>query len=242
MSTSARIVNPSPNTIYLVRHGETEGNLDDKAQGHFNAQLTERGRQQAEAVGKRLSDVEFDAIYSSDLQRALDTAKAIAAHRPKLEIQTRPQIREYHFGNYEDVLWDDVDEKSPEIFRRWKNLATRSDIQFPGGESMSNAWNRIGDFVSEITTIHRGKSETILVVGHGGSLQGIFAHLLNLGIRNQWGFVFNNTSVTVLNEHLYTRNGWRTSLFNDTSHLNGIGLHNDPSATSRKPPRPHPRP
>lgn len=222
MSTSARIVNPSPNTIYLVRHGETEGNLDDKAQGHFNASLTYRGRLQAEAVAKRLSDVQFDAIYSSDLRRAFDTAKAIATHHPDILIQTSEKIREYNFGDYEDSLWDDVDGEAPETFRRWKNLVTRSEIEFPNGESMSNAWNRIGDFVNEIKATHRDKNETILIVGHGGSLQGIFAHLLNLDISNQWGFVFNNTSVTVLIEHLYTQNGWRTYQFNDTSHLNGI--------------------
>lgn len=199
--------------------------MDDKAQGHFNAQLTKRGHKQAEAVARRLSDINFDAVYASDLQRALDTAKAITAHRPNLEIQTRPKIREYDFGNYEDSLWDVISDEAPETFQRWKNLATRADIEFPGGESMSDAWQRIGDFVDEIYANHHGKNETILVVGHGGSLQGIFAHLLNLDISNQWGFVFNNTSVTVLNEHLYTRNGWRTSLFNDTSHLNGVGYH-----------------
>ncbi|MCY4475857.1 MAG: histidine phosphatase family protein [Chloroflexi bacterium] len=226
MSTSPRIFNPSPRTIYLVRHGETEGNLDDKAQGHFDASLTERGEIQAEAVAKRLSNIEFSAIYSSDLRRAFETAKAIAAHRPEVQIQTRPQLREYDFGDYEDVPWAKIGENDSEFFQMWKNLDTRERIEFPGGESLMNAWQRIGEVTDEILAIHQHGNEKILIVGHGGSLQGVMGHLLDLRIRDQWSFLFNNTSVTVLIEHLYTPNTWRTTQFNDTSHLNGIGLIN----------------
>ena len=105
-NTPGLIVNPSPRTIIMVRHGETQGNIDDKAQGHLDVPLTETGRLQAKAVAQRLSDIEFCAVYSSDLQRALDTAKAITAHRPELPIRTRTQLREIHFGDYEDMPWD----------------------------------------------------------------------------------------------------------------------------------------
>ena len=208
----------------MVRHGETHGNIDDKAQGHFDAPLTKRGRIQAEAVAKRLSGIEFSAVYSSDLQRAVDTAKAITAHRLELRIRTRTQLREYHFGDYEDIPWAAIGDADPEVYQRWKNLDTRVGIKFPGGESMSDAWERVGEFANEVAGKHLQGNETILVVGHGGSLQALLAQLLNLRIRDQWGFLFNNTSVTVLTEHLYTPNAWRTVLFNDTSHLNGIGL------------------
>ncbi len=218
-------INPSPRTIYLVRHGETQGNIDDKAQGHFDAPLTDLGRRQAEAVAKRLSDTKFDAVYSSDLRRAFETAKAITALQPDLQIRKRPQLREYHFGDYEDIPWDDVAHSDPKLFQRWKNLNTRVNIEFPGGESMLDAWDRIGGCLREILSYHREGSEKILIVGHGGSLQALLAHLLNLPASHQWSFVFNNTSVTVLGEHPYTPNAWRTYAFNDTSHLNGIGLH-----------------
>ena len=174
LSTSPRIVNPSPRTIVMVRHGETEGNLDDKAQGHFDAQLTKRGRLQAEAVAQRLADIEFDVAYSSDLRRAMDTAQAITASRPELKIQIRPQLREYNFGDFEDFPWDDLRDARPDIFQRWKNLDTRASIEFPGGESLVGAWQRVGDFATEILAKHRQGNETILVVGHGGSLQALF--------------------------------------------------------------------
>ena len=111
------------------------------------------------AVAERLSDIEFDAVYSSDLKRAFDTAKAITAHRPELEIRTRSQLREYHFGDYEDYRWMDVDDADREFYRRWKNLNTRVDVKFPGGESMLDAWDRVGGFAREILTNHRHGNE-----------------------------------------------------------------------------------
>ena len=207
----------------MVRHGETQGNLDDKAQGHFDAPLTKLGRLQAEALAKRLSGTEFDAVYSSDLRRAVETAKAITAQRPELQIRTHPQLREYHFGDYEDTPWAEIGNTDPEFYRRWKNLRTRIGIKFPGGESMLGAWDRVGQFASEIAANrHRGNA-TLLVVGHGGSLQALLAHLLNLRATDQWSFLFDNTSVTVVKEHPFTPNAWRTYQFNDTSHLNSIG-------------------
>ena len=223
LSTPGFIVNPSPRTIYLVRHGETQGNIDDKAQGHLDVPLTETGKLQAKAVAERLSDIEFDAVYSSDLKRAVDTAKAITAQHPELRIQTRSELREYHFGNYEDMPWDEVSNTDPQLFQRWKNLTTRIDIKFPGGESMRDAWKRVGSFLREVLADHRQGNKTILIVGHGGSLQAVLAQLLNLSAANQWFFVFDNTSVTRVREHQYTPNAWRTYQFNDTSHLNGIG-------------------
>ena len=86
-----------PRTIILVRHGETRGNIDDKAQGHFDAQLTDLGLRQAEALAHRLEKIDIDAVYSSDLIRAVDTAAALIALRPDLEIQTRAGLREVYF-------------------------------------------------------------------------------------------------------------------------------------------------
>ena len=222
MSTPELIVNPSPRTIIMVRHGETQGNLDDKAQGHLDVPLTPTGRLQAKAVAERLSDTDFDAVYSSDLQRAVDTAKAITANRPILQIQTRTQLREIDFGDYEDMPWEEVGNTHPEFYRRWKNLGTRVDIKFPGGESLRDTWNRVGEFANEIATNNHQRNSTLLIVGHGGSLQALLAHLLNLDITHQWSFVFENTSVTRIREHQFTPNAWRTYQFNDTSHLNGI--------------------
>ena len=148
--------------------------------------------------------------------------KRSTAHRPELQILTRAQLREIHFGDYEDMPWDQVGNTYPEFYRRWKNLDTRVDIKFPGGESMLETWNRVGEFANEIATNHHQRNSTLLIVGHGGSLQALFAQLLNLRITDQWSFSFLNTSVTVLKERPFAPSGWRAYLFNDTSHLDGL--------------------
>ena len=156
LSTPGFIVNPSPRTIYLVRHGETQGNIDDKAQGHLDVPLTETGRLQAKAVAERLSDIEFDAVYSSDLKRAVRHRQSDhSLGVQNCEIQTRSQLREYHFGDYEDMPWDEVGNTDPQFYQRWKNLSTRTDIRFPGGESMRDAWERVGGFLREVLADHR---------------------------------------------------------------------------------------
>ena len=225
MSTFPGFSNPSPRSIFLVRHGETEGNSDDKAQGHFDAPLTERGRIQTEAVAKRLSKTKFDAVYSSDLQRAVDTAETIAKLVTGLEIQTRAGLREVHFGSYEDMRWSEVREADPELHQRWTDWKSRINVKFPNGESPFETRQRVSATANEIVKNHPEENSTILIVGHTGSLQPLFAHLLNLPTTEQWRFHFDNTSVTKLTEHPFAPNGWRADLVNDTNHLNGLNSH-----------------
>ena len=222
MSTHPHIFNPSPRTITLVRHGETQGNLDDKAQGHFDAPLTDLGRRQAKALGERLAETEFDAVYSSDLQRAVDTASAIIDLQPDLEFQSRAGLREVYFGSYEDMRWSEIREHDPELHQRWTSWNTRIDTKFPNGESPLETRQRVAAVADEIVTEHHEQNSTILIVGHTGSLQPLLGHLLTLSTTEQWRFHFSNTSVTALTEHPFAPNGWRADLVNDTHHLNGL--------------------
>ena len=209
-------------TIVLVRHGETDGNVHDKAQGHFDAHLTERGKQQAEALAPRLAKLDFNAVYSSDLQRAVSTVTPLLNIRSDLTLETRSELRENHFGDYEDMLWTTVRENDPELFVRWNNWDTRPTTKFPNGESHGDMWKRVGNFADELLTKHDETRTTILVVAHGGSLQSFMAHLLGLQLENQWRFMFDNASLTVVREHAFMPSRWQCVLFNDTSHLDGI--------------------
>ncbi len=214
-----------PRTIILVRHGETRGNIDDKAQGHFDAQLTDLGLRQAEALAHRLEKIDIDAVYSSDLIRAVDTAAALIALRPDLEIQTRAGLREVYFGSYEDMRWSEIREEDPELHERWTNWKTRTDVKFPNGESPFETRQRVAAVADEIMTKHHEENSIILIVGHTGSLQPLFAHLLNLSTTEQWRFHFDNTSITALTEHPFAPNVWRAQMVNDTHHLNGFNSH-----------------
>lgn len=211
-----------PRTIILVRHGETQGNIDDKAQGHLDVPLTDLGVRQAKALARRLADINFDAVYSSDLRRAVDTAAALIALRPDLEIQTRPALREVYFGSYEDMRWSEIREKDPDLHQRWTDWNTRINADFPHGESPFETRRRVADVADEIVKRHQKDNSVILIVAHTGSLQPLFAHFLGLSTTEQWRFHFDNTSVTALREHPFAPNGWRADLVNDTHHLNGL--------------------
>ncbi len=216
--------NPNRRTIILVRHGETQGNIEGKAQGHFDAPLTDKGVRQAQALAQRLADTEFSAIYSSDLQRTVHTAEAILNNRSGIQIQRRPELRELHYGTYENTLWLAHRDEEPEFFKRRIEWETRPNAKYPGGESAADLWQRVGDFAHELLANHPEKS-TILVVAHGGSLQTLLAHFLALRITDQWRFSFDNTSISIIKEHPMAPHVWQAKLFNDTSHLNGFNSH-----------------
>ena len=209
-------------TMVLVRHGETDGNVHDKAQGHFDAQLTECGKHQAQALAPRLASFDLSAVYASDLQRAVSTVAPLLSLRPELTLETRSQLREAHFGDYENTPWSTVREDSPRFFERWINWETRPDTTFPNGESHADMWQRVGGFVDELLANHREARSTILVVAHGGSLQSLMAHLLGMQIEQQWRFMFDNASITVVKEHPFMPTRWQCILFNDTNHLSDV--------------------
>ena len=166
-------------TIFMVRHGESQGNISDKAQGQSDVSLTENGCRQAEAVARRLAEFNFDAVYSSDLQRAKSTAEALLSLRPDLALAICSELREAHFGDYEDTPWPVIRENDPELYRRWVNWDTRRDLKFPNGESHGDMWHRVGCFAREILVRHDHERASILVVAHAGSLQSLLTHLLH---------------------------------------------------------------
>ena len=216
--------NPNRRTIILVRHGETHGNVEGKAQGHFDAPLTNKGVRQAQALSQRLANTDLSAVYSSDLQRAVHTAEAILNDRSDIEIQRRPELRELHYGAYENTPWSVHRDEDPTFFKLCIEWATRASAKYPGGESATDLWQRVGNFANELVANHPEKA-TIFVVAHGGSLQALLAQLLALCITDQWRFQFDNTSISIVKEHAVAPHVWQAKLVNDTHHLNGFNSH-----------------
>ncbi len=216
--------NPNRRTIILVRHGETQGNIEGKAQGHFDAPLTDKGVLQTQALAQRLADTEFSAVYSSDLQRAVHTAEAILNNRSDIQVQRRTELRELNYGTYENTPWSDHGGEDPTFFKLRIEWETRPRAKYPCGESAADLWQRVGDFAHELLANHPEKS-TILIVAHGGSLQALLAHFLALRITDQWRFSFDNTGISIIKEHPMAPRVWQAKLFNDTSHLKGFNSH-----------------
>jgi broad specificity phosphatase PhoE len=149
-------------TILLARHGETEWNRQGRFQGHANPPLNERGRAQARELAEQLAPVAIDVVYSSDLERARETAQIVAA-RKRLPLTVDAGLREIDVGS-------------------WSGL-TRAEIEqrFPGaehhdGETREEHLARVVAAVERIALTHPG--ERILIVSHGGSLRALRHHAI----------------------------------------------------------------
>lgn len=201
--------------ILMVRHGITETNIANQFTGHTDIGLAEEGIRQAEKLGERLAGTQIDAIYSSDLKRAVLTAEAISRKHEK-EISRCGELREMDYGEAEGLTYAEIKENMPEIADAIFEFDQA--LSFPGGESMQALISRGIKFLERLNG--HGQDETILIVTHGGMLRTLLCELLEIGQENWRKFRFDNASLTIVD--IYPR---RTilSLLNDTSHLQNGG-------------------
>ena len=143
-------------TLYFVRHGESYANLNNLFTGQSNASLTRRGRAQAANTDRLLRDVQFDAIYSSDLARARETGDTIAATH-KLTLQTDERLREIFGGDWEDIPFKSIT-KFPE-YDLWYHKIGLS--RCPNGESVAEVQARVRAAVEDIVRANPGKTVCI---------------------------------------------------------------------------------
>jgi broad specificity phosphatase PhoE len=155
-------------TLLLVRHGETDWNRDGRWQGGSDTQLNEVGRQQAVALAETL-DGTVDAIYSSDLARARETAEILAA-KLGLDVHFDERLRERSFGSWEGFTNAEIEERFAEAHRLWRLGAG------PGAEDaepFETFAARIAGVLDEL--LERHPDDEVLVVSHGGSIRVIHA-------------------------------------------------------------------
>ena len=209
-------------TLYIVRHGETEWNKIGRYQGITNVPLNENGIAQAKACGNALKNVHFDRILSSDLSRALVTAETIRGNR-QLEIKTDERLREINFGDWEKLLFTEIEERWPGLIDQ---MYRRPDIvKVPNGESFQEvqdrAWSAVSDFLNE-----NNEDETILITCHGGTIRTILCKLLDISISHCWNFSQGNTAI---NRVFYNGMGELDhnilNLLNDTAHVDNLRGH-----------------
>jgi broad specificity phosphatase PhoE len=156
--------------IFLVRHGETEWNATRRAQGQADIPLNDAGRRQAAAAVAQLDGVELAAVYSSDLSRAVDTARPIAEARG-LSVMIDPAFREVDQGEWEGLM-------NKEIRRRWPELwgPARHWSRRPGGESPEQVQKRALEGLARV--VERFPQGGVAVVSHGGTIRWLAAHAL----------------------------------------------------------------
>ncbi|GJG93946.1 histidine phosphatase family protein [Cupriavidus pauculus] len=155
--------------LIVIRHGETAWNRERRLQGQIDIPLNDTGEAQARALAEALTGEPIDAVYSSDLGRAMQTAAPLAQ---ALGLQVRPErrLRERCYGDLERMTYAEVAEKRPEDFARWQ--ARVPDYAPPGGESLREFHERAVEIALSLSRRHPG--ERIALVAHGGVLDCLY--------------------------------------------------------------------
>lgn len=156
--------------LLLVRHGETDWNAERRFQGHADPSLNDVGRNQAQEVADALVGERVDAVYTSDLARARETAEIIA-ERLGIPVIALEELREIDVGEWQGLTWPEIEERYPEGVRAWHE----SGHGWQAGETYDELGERILAVLRRIAAEHAG--ERVLVVGHGGTVRAVRAHL-----------------------------------------------------------------
>ena len=198
--------------LLLVRHGETELNSAERYWGQSDVKLSALGLRQAERLRDRLAAQKIDAVYSSDLQRALATARIIASGH-QLDVTICAELREINFGKLEGLNFEEISQLFPEFTAKWK-VQRNTDIEFPGGESLDQLHRRVRNFVDRLQK--RKPEETVLVVAHAGVLRSLICQLMEIELRYIYRIRLDLGSLSIVEAY---PEGAIVSLLNDTSHL-----------------------
>lgn len=199
-------------TIYLIRHGQAEGNLYRRCHSWHNGLLTLKGREQVKALEKRFDGTHFDAVYSSDLYRAMATAGAI--YRPRgLTLRIDPNLREIGAGVWEDVMWGQLLHDHRESLTAF--LHCDPTWQVEGSETFPRVRARVCASIARIAAAH--PDQTVAVVSHGCAIRAGLSAWMGLDV-GEMGTIplCDNTGVAKLE----VENGQiNVAYHNDNSHL-----------------------
>ncbi|MGG3157884.1 histidine phosphatase family protein [Priestia megaterium] len=179
-------------TLYFVRHGETQYNVEKRIQGFCDSPLTERGIFQAKSVGKGLSDINFQAAYSSDSQRVLDTAKYAIGNRD-IPLIVDLRLKEMNFGVLESLIEEEIFNQHGNILERlfgFKDL----NVSAPEGESYIQLFTRTTNAVADIIKKHALDGGNILIFSHGITIGNYILQVT----QSQEYSVHENCSVSVV--------------------------------------------
>ena len=197
--------------VIAVRHGETAWNVEARMQGHLDIGLNATGQWQARRVSEALADEAFDAIYSSDLSRAWETALEIARPRA-LQVRPEPRLRERAFGRFEGMSFAEIEGTLPDQARLWRQ---RDPVFAPeGGESLLAFRDRVAGATAELAARHPG--ELILLEAHGGVMGGLSRAAPRHPLEAPRTWRLGNASI---NRVLWTPEGFSLVGWDDSAHL-----------------------
>ena len=164
-------------TFYIVRNGETEGNVKKVFQGQTDYPLTNKGKKQAKESAVKFSGIRFDTVFSSDLMRAKKTAEIIAVEH-RLIVITKKLLRERTFGRLEGKPHADYSRELKEAILKFETLSEKEKFSFKFREDIESdaeIFSRFITFLREVSLAYPGK--TLLVVSHGGMMRTLLIRL-----------------------------------------------------------------
>lgn len=202
--------------LWVIRHGETVWNSQNRIQGHLHGELNLLGRRQADAVAERLAHESFDALYSSDLERAYRTAECINK-KVRLGIESDDRLRERNLGIFQGMTPEQVAGQYPAENERFKSGDV--DYVIPEGESKRQRHERVIAAADEIAGRHAGKR--VIIVTHGGPLCDMLMHTMHVPLTEPRRFTIVNAAVNVFE---VTAGNWRLMTWGDVSHLGGLEM------------------
>ncbi len=206
---------PIPTTeLILVRHGQTDWNLEERMQGHWDSNLTPLGVIQAEAVAARLARENIEAIHASDLGRAMRTAEVLA-RAIGLEVIPDPSLRERNMGVFQGLNTDEIRERFPDDYQQF--ASRRPDYVIPRGESMQQCHDRVIAGLQAIAERYPGRK--VAVVTHGGPLSAAFRHTMQLPVNAPRHWSLFNASI---NRFEVQKTRWELVVWGDMTHLGGM--------------------
>ena len=194
-------------TIYLIRHGEAEGNLYRRIHGQFDSNITPLGKRQIAALSRRFAAIPVDACYASDLIRTQTTAQAI--YRPKvLPLQLEPRFREINLGVWEDLTFGELYTFQSEEMAVFNNDPVHWQVE--GSENFETYSSRFVEALDEVAECHSG--QTVAIFTHGSVLRGALMRLFpGAPIAHS-----DNTAVSCIT---WEHGRYEIQFLNDNSHL-----------------------
>lgn len=202
--------------IILTRHGQTASNAEERIMGWLDEELNQTGKEQAERLGKRLSNWKIDLFFSSPLSRALQTCEAIVQYH-NTQLKIIEDLGEIRITLWEGLSWREVAERYPQEWEIWRKNPVLLDIK--GVESLARLRKRIGGVLNNLIEANKGK--TILITSHDAVTRMAILYLVGIDNKLYRRFPVDNASVSIVRVR---NSASQLLLFNDISHIEGENL------------------
>lgn len=200
--------------LILVRHGETDWNRTGRCQGVADIELNNNGRKQVRELAESLKNLDIAAVYSSDLRRALETARVIARHH-SISVSIDEDLREMNQGELEGLMFSEIRERYVHVLKEWRE--SPETLILPSGESLLEVQRRAWKAFEKVHRRHAG--ETVVAVSHNLTITTLLCKITGVGLKGFRNFNLQAASKNII----VSRNGnIEVDVLNDVSHLSPV--------------------